>query len=155
MEIQLKILKELDRKYLKELVDILNNDVKLSEHLKSNNKVLSYAEFVAYNNQWAKENNAQIFAILVDDEAIGLISLSQINNENQTAQIGYWITSKYWNRGHTSIAFKKILSLAKKADIKLVSCSIPKDNKESKAIWKKHDAIFEEKDNTIVPSIYL
>lgn len=154
MKIQLKILKELDRKPLKELVYILNNDIELIKCM-GNSKPISYSSFIEQNKQWMIKYHAQIFAIIADYEAIGLISLSQINHKNQTAKIGYWITSKYWNKGYTSTAFEQILDVARKTNIKHVSCSIPKDNKESKAIWQKFDATFEEKDNIIVPSISL
>ena len=154
MNIQINKIQELDRKHLKELVYILNNDIKLIQRL-GNNKPISYSNFISHNKQWMSKYHAQIFAIIMNDEAIGLISLSQINNKNQTAKIGYWITSKYWNKGYTSVAFEQMLNLAKKTNIKQVSCSIPKNNKESKAIWQKFDATFEEKDNMVVPSIYL
>lgn len=116
---------------------------------------MTSVKFIAYNKQWSKKNKAQIFAIIINREAIGLISLSRINKKAQTARIGYWIASKYWNKGYTSEAFKQILNLAKDNNIKFVSCSIPKENRESEAIWKKFNAKFEEKGNSIIPRIYL
>jgi [ribosomal protein S5]-alanine N-acetyltransferase len=156
MKIHLKILKELNPEQVKELMYILNNDIKLLEHLGNDKPIsISYSEFVSHNKDWISKYNAQIFSIIANNEAIGLISLSHINHKDHTAKIGYWITSKYWNRGYTSLAFKQVLNLAREMNITHVSCSISKNNKESKAIWQKFDAVFEEKDNIIVPSIFL
>ena len=155
MKISLRPIEGLENKYLKNLVDILNNDKKLIEKLGSDKKLLSCDEFIAHNKQWSKKNKAQIFAIIMNDEAIGLISLSRINKVTQTANIGYWITSKYWNKGYTSEAFEQILNLAKDNNIRIVSCSISKENRESKAIWQKFNAKFKEKGDSIVSRIYL
>jgi len=154
MTIQLKKADQLSQKHIAELVDILNNDIKLIDRL-GINKPMSDSEFVSKNKQWMSDNHAEIFAITLDNEAIGLISLSKIDHENQTARIGFWITSKYWNKGYTSAAFSKILSLSKKQNIKEAFCSIPKDNKESQAIWRKFGAKFEERQDVVIPSIRL
>lgn len=155
MKIHLRPLKRLENKYIKNLVDILNNDRKLIKKLGGGKKLLSCAKFIADNKQWSEKNKAQIFAVIMDCNAIGLISLSRINKITQTAKIGYWITSKYWNKGYASEAFEQILNLAKKNNIKLVSCSIPKGNIESKAIWQKFNAKFKDKEDFIIPQIYL
>ena len=155
MRIYLRLAESLENKYVKNLVDILNNDKKLAKSLKSDKKLLSCAEFIAYNKQWSKKNKAQIFAIIMNQEAIGLISLSRIDKVRQTASIGYWIASKCWNKGYASGAFKQILNLARDNNINLVSGSISKENKASMAIWQKHNVKFEEKGSNVIPQIYL
>jgi len=155
MKIHLKPVKGLENKYIQNLVDILNNDKKLIKKLGDDKKILSCVMFIEYNRQWSKKNKAQIFAIIMNYNAIGLISLSRINKIKKTAKIGYWIASKYWNKGYTSDAFKQILSFAKDNNIKLVSCSIPKENITSWVIWRKFNANFEKKGKFIIPQIYL
>ena len=155
MKIHLKLVKDLGNKYLKDLVGILNNDKKLIEQLGNRKEPLSCAEFVTHTKKWSKKNKAQVFAIIMNREAIGSISLSHINRRTQTARIGYWITSKYWNKGYTSKAFEQILNLAKEENIKIVSCSTSKENRASKAIWEKFNAKFEEKGDRIVPHLCL
>lgn len=154
MKIHLKIVKNLENKYLKNFVKILDNDKMLIEQLGNCKGPLSCAEFVAHTKKWSKKNKAQVFAI-INREAIGLISLSHINKRTKTAKIGYWIASKYWNKGYGSKAFEQILNLAREKNIKIVSCLISKENKASKVIWEKFNAKFEQKDDSIVPQIYL
>ena len=155
MKIYLKSVKNLEDKYLNDLVNILNTDKKLSKRLGSDRRPLSCAKFVAYNKQWSKKNKAEIYAIIMHHEAIGLISLSRIDRSTQTARIGYWIASKYWNKGYTSKAFAQMLDLAKEANIKLISCSISKKNRESKVIWQKFNAEFIDKGDNIVPLLHI
>ena len=155
MKIHLKLVKDLENKHLKDIVGILNNDKKLIEQLGNSKEPLSCPEFVIHTKKWSKENKAQVFAIIMSREAMGLISLSHINRKTQAARIGYWIASKYWNKGYAFKAFEQILNLAKKDNIRIVSCSIPKENRVSMAIWKKFNAKIEQKGDTIVPQIYL
>ena len=155
MKIRLKIVKDLGNKYLKDLVGILNNDKELIEQLGNRKELLSCSEFVVRAKKWSEKNKAQVFAIIMNREAIGSISLSHIDRRTQTARIGYWVASKYWNKGYTSKAFEQILNLAKEEDIKIVSCSIFKENRASKAIWEKFNAKFEQKDGSIIPRLYL
>ena len=155
MDLYIANIKDTNDKQIDNLVTILNTDKKLQKKLGSNNKIISSSEFIKYNNEWAKKNNAEIFAIILNNEAIGLISLSKILRKAGTANIGYWIGSNYWHKGHTINAFGQILEFAKKEGIKMVSCSINKENRESIAIWKKFNADFEDKGEKIVPSLYL
>lgn len=155
MKIHLKLIKNLGNKYLKDLVGILNNDKKLIKQLGSLKEPLSCAGFVTHTKKWSKKNKAQVFAIIMNREAIGSISLSHINRRTQAARIGYWIASKYWNKGYTSKAFEQILNLAKEENIKFASCLIPKENRASRAIWEKFNAKLEQKGDNIVPRLCL
>jgi len=155
MKIRLKSLEKIDEKYARHLVNILNDDKKLIEFLGGKKEIASYEKFTVYNEEWSRKNNAKIFAIMLQDEAIGMISLSYINTQDKTAKIGYWLASKYWNKGYVTEAFKQTLNIAKESGIKSVSCSIPNENKASKAIWKKFNASFKEEDGKIIPLIYL
>ena len=153
--IYLKPINELSEKETLDLVEILNNDIKLQKSLERDPEKISSDQFISHNEEWRKKNNAKMFGIILDDAAIGMISLSHINNQDKKAKIGYWITSKYWSQGHASDAFKQTLNIAKETGIKFISCSIPKDNKASKKIWEKFGASFEEKDDKIMPLINL
>ncbi len=155
MKIHLKLVKDLGNKYLKNLAGILKNDKKLIEQLGNRKEPLSCDEFITHTRKWSKKNKAQVFAIIINREAIGLISLSHINRRKQTARIGYWVASRYWNKGYSSKAFAQILNLAKKDNIKIVSCLISKENRASKAMWEKFNAKFEQKGDSIVPQLCL
>ncbi|MBS5822566.1 MAG: GNAT family N-acetyltransferase [Clostridium argentinense] len=138
-------IKTIDDNYAIELVDILNNDSRLKDALNSEGKI-SKLEFIEYNNQWCNKNNAELFAIALNDIAIGTISLSHQNIIERKAQIGYWISSKYWGNGYTSCAFSQVLNLAREKGIKYISATIKDDNMASKRIWIKNGGKIETKD---------
>lgn len=155
MNIALKPVNTLRDSYVDDLVDILNNDKKLIQELGGSEELISSREFVSYNNEWADKNKAKIFAIILDDKAIGLISLSRINKKTHEAGVGYWIASKYWNHGYTSKAFEQLLNLAKEYNIRFILGTISKDNKKSLAIWKKFNARFETRGDNFLSKICL
>ncbi|WP_461614015.1 GNAT family N-acetyltransferase [Clostridium sp. Marseille-QA1073] len=63
--------------------------------------------------------------------------------KKQKAQIGYWISSKYWGNGYTSCAFSQVLNLAREKEIKYISATIKDYNIASKRIWVKNEAKIE------------
>ncbi|WP_291579872.1 GNAT family N-acetyltransferase [Clostridium sp. UBA6640] len=142
-------IKNINDDYAIQLVDILNNDHRLKNALNSEGSKISKLEFIDYNNQWCNKNNAEIFAIVLNDIAIGTISLSHQNIKEQKAQIGYWIGSKYWGNGYTSCAFSQVLNLAGEKGIKYISATIKDDNIASKKIWVKNGAKIETKDKKL------
>lgn len=134
------LIKNIEDKYVIHLVNILNNDSMLLYALGSKKNKISEGTFTDYNKKWCKSRNAEIFAIVLDDIAIGTISLSHQDLDKHTAQIGYWIGSKYWRNGYTSEAFFQVLNIARKKGIKCVSATIKKDNLPSKKVWEKYGA---------------
>lgn len=142
-------IKNINDDYAIQLVDILNNDNRLKNALSSDENKISKSEFIDYNDQWCNKNNAEIFAIVLNDIAIGTISLSHQNIKERKAQIGYWISSKYWGNGYTSCVFSQVLNLAKEKGIKYISATIKDDNIASKNIWVKNGAKIEKKDRNL------
>ncbi len=142
-------IKSINDDYAMQLVDILNNDYELKNALDSSENKISKSEFIDYNKQWCQNKNAEIFAIVLSDIAIGTISLSHQDIKEQKAQIGYWISSKYWGNGYTSCAFSQILNLARKKGIKYLSATIKDDNIASKSIWIKNGAKIETEDKKL------
>ncbi len=137
------------------LVEMLNTDNLLQDALGSKKSKISTKEFIQYNNEWCKSTNSELFAIILNNIPIGIISLSHQNREEQKAQIGYWIGSKYWRKGYTSIAFHKMLDYAKNKEIKLITAEIKEDNLASKRIWEKNGAETELIGNRFLVSILL
>ncbi|MCX6745946.1 MAG: GNAT family N-acetyltransferase [Candidatus Parcubacteria bacterium] len=153
--INIKLVADLNDRQLNQLVSILNYDQKLRQSLCSQKKEITVKTFNAKNNAWAKNNQAKLYAIMNKTHAIGMISLSHINLKNKKANIGYWLTSRHWGKGITSKAFKQILAIAKDNKIKYLTCTIPKDNIASLAIWQKFQAIIKQKGENIIPIIRL
>lgn len=148
-------IKNINDDYAIQLVDILNNDNRLRYALSSDENEISKSEFIDYNDQWCNKNNAELFAIALNDIAIGTISLSHQNIRERKAQIGYWIGSEYWGNGYTSCAFSQVLNLARKKGIKYLSATIKDDNIASKSIWIKNGAKIEATDDKLKAFITL
>jgi len=117
------VLESIDE-HMNGLIWFLNHDDCLAEALGSNCSVkISKQDFMETNKKWAAENCADLFAIVLEKKAIGMISLSHQDANSHTAQIGYWLGSQYWNKGYASKAFQLIVDLAKRKRMKYV-CSL-------------------------------
>jgi RimJ/RimL family protein N-acetyltransferase len=149
------VLKAIEGPFIGQLVNILNYDHKLAELLSSNKEPLTPDQFVEHNKQWAERTNSKMFAIVLNHEAIGSISLSHIDPESKTAQIGYWLSSNHWGKGYGSSAFEKILAVARETGISRVSSTIKKDNVRSRALWLKHGAQMAEENGKLKASLHL
>lgn len=136
-------LEKINEEYAVQLVEILSTDSILQDNLASKKCTISKEEFIKYNDQWVRNTNSEVFAIVLNNIAIGIISLSHQNIEEKKARIGYWIGSKYWRKGYTSQAFSLILNYAKRKEIRYLNAKIKKDNLASKKIWQKYDAKIE------------
>jgi len=96
---------------------------------------------IVYNEaiEWQEANKAIIKLIEYNNEVIGTITLSKIDKENKTASIGYWIGSKYWNKGIGKTAFALCLKNAKEMGIEKVNGRIADSNIASRKIWGKYN----------------
>ena len=57
-----------------------------------------------------KDNTSKIFAIDVNGEAVGSIGIFvQSDIHQKSAEIGYWLSEKYWGNGIISKAIKEIV----------------------------------------------
>lgn len=83
--------------------------------------------------KWQSDNNADSYAIRLENKSIGLISLS--HQKNSHARVGYWIASSEWNKGYTTAAFIQIIEIAKQRGFTKLSASINPSNSASKHIW--------------------
>ena len=65
-----------------------------------------------YNN-WIENYNSNCYrwAIILkeNNQAIGSIKAAKIDEDIEMANIGYYISRKYWNKGITSEAFERII----------------------------------------------
>lgn len=149
------MIKEINDNFAIQLVEILNTDSILRDKLDSKKYKITKDKFIQHNNEWAKSKNAEIFAIVLNNSAIGMISLSNQNVAQKKANVGYWISSKYWNNGYTSQAFSQILDFARKKEFKYLSATIECVNLSSRKIWEKHNSKAELIDNKVFVSIVL
>jgi len=154
-DVRIKLVTRLNDMQMRQLVHILNCDKKLNQSLGNQKNKITVKQFKSKNKAWTKDNQAKMFAIMYKNQAIGMISLSHINLKNKKAKIGYWLTSKHWEQGITTEAFKQVLVIAKKNKLKYISCTIPKNNKSSLAIWQTFAAIIKQNGENLIPLIEL
>lgn len=128
-------------KHSAEITWLLNNDSQLRLWLCSHYaNSISEQDFFADIKKWLQKQNTDTYAIALDKKAIETISLSHQDIVQRTAQIGYWIGSKYWNKGYATEAFRNILLSAKQKRFEYVFSTIDKNNIASR-LWEKHHAI--------------
>ena len=92
-------------------------------------------------NYWLKkyQNNGYEWGIVLKDanEMIGIIS-ADTSYKYSTIEIGYSISSKYWNNGYTTEAIKEIINyLFKECNYKIIEAIIPSDNIASIKVAEK------------------
>ncbi len=134
------VLEAVDR-HSEQLVWFLNHDACLTAALGTNNPAkISKQDFIGINKKWSFEKCADLFAIVLEEKAIGMIALSHQDVVSHTARIGYWLGSGYWNRGYTTKAFQLILDLAKRKNLQYVRSTVKKDDIASRKIWARYGA---------------
>ena len=94
-------------------------------------------------NYWLKkyQNNGYEWGIVLKDtnEMIGIIS-ADTSYKYSTIELGYSISSKYWNNGYTTEAIKEIINyLFKECNYKIIEAIIPSDNIASIKVAEKCD----------------
>lgn len=126
--------------YARALAYLLTYDRELMSALGTNKegKILQPEAFLKTTLEWQRRTHSRSYAILLDDKAIGLISLSHM--DGTTARIGYWLSSSYWNKGYTTQAFSTALEQASKLGVKTIKATIDPKNIASIKIWKNKGA---------------
>ena len=96
-------------------------------------------------DDWCSRTDSVSAAIVhPDGKAMGLISLSHIDDLDRSACIGYWIGSAVRGKGHTSEAFRLILEFAKVNGIRSVRATVDQENQPSLRIWRRYHAMEDE-----------
>jgi len=128
------------------LANILCTDVVLCRELGAPTEdTLSSTDVLDGIDQWCNKTNSISMAIILHDTAIGMISLSHVNEGERSARIGYWLSSLYWRRGYVSEAFALTLLLALRMKLAKISSNILKKNIASLRIWARYGATVSEK----------
>ena len=93
-------------------------------------------------NNWIEEYNNNIYNWAIElksiHEAIGAISIVELDQASEAFEIGYCISSRYWNEGFTSEAFKAVINyLFKEVHINRIAAKHDIDNPASGRVMKK------------------
>jgi len=78
----------------------------------------------------------------INEEAIGAISLFNVDYEKKTCEIGYCLSKKFWNQGIMSEAVYLILGYAVKKGMKQIIGFCFSDNLASKRVMEKNGMNF-------------
>ena len=138
---------KLDRKYCDALASILSADASLNKFL-SSNKVMSEVSGDDYYNvclDWEAKVDGHNFCILYNKVPMG--SISYVHKDAETASVGIWISSEYWNKGLGIQVLKIFKKMLKENGYMYLTGTIQKWNPRSKRMCEKCGATFKEDEN--------
>lgn len=127
--------------------EIENNRIRLARWFPWADKVTSIDDEIE-NIKIARKNNAEstalITTILVNNKAVGVIDLHNINQTNKHAEIGYWISQSAQGRGIITECVNRITTVAFE-ELKLHKLSIiaESENKKSLAVAQRTNFQYE------------
>ncbi|EME68614.1 hypothetical protein H261_17483 [Paramagnetospirillum caucaseum] len=126
------------------LAEILNTDTKLASALgyAPSKPPLTAGQFMAQTATWCKAHDAVAFAVTVGDgRALGLLSISRLNDPDRRGRLGYWLASEHWGKGIMRDVFTHCLAIAKSHGLRSISGRIPVGNVASERLWLRHGAV--------------
>lgn len=130
--------------------DVFKNwgsDTKVNKYLswKTHESVKDAEEII---NLWISQYDEDTYnwvIVLKDvDEAIGNISIVKLEEKNEACEIGYCISSKYWNKGITTEAFKAVIKyLFEEVKLNRICAKHDVDNVASGRVMQKCGMTYE------------
>ncbi|MFC4760673.1 GNAT family N-acetyltransferase [Fructobacillus durionis] len=85
------------------------------------------------------EGHPLVFIIMVNGLPSGMIDFHEVNEEERTAALGYWLASEFHNQGITSLAVDQMLVYAfKNLDFRSTFLEINQENKASQRVAEKN-----------------
>ena len=93
-----------------------------------------------------KKGNYYEFAIIYGKNFAGMIVLEKPSKDKKTFSLGYAVGKKYWNRGITTLAIKKIINFGfKKLKLKKIIADNDETNPASGRVLEKNGFKFIKK----------
>ena len=96
--------------------------------------------FIKESQEHMEKGLAYHFAILLKDtsELVGVMSLIGVNKKHRNAELGYWISKRYWNKGIATEAASKMLEFGfRNLDLQRISARCFQDNDSSSRVMAK------------------
>lgn len=91
-------------------------------------------DFVDYVNA----SGDKIFVILYDASFVGLVGLKDIDNSNNKAETGYWISPQFQNKGIASLSTKRIIEYSfNELNLNRLQIKVAVDNLKSIRVAEK------------------
>ena len=114
---------------VKDALGLTNNQISLEG-------TIDFIEFILEQEQLGKQYSRAI--INENENLIGVITLKDINDTNNTCHIGTWIGHQYWGQGYNALAKSEILFTAfTKLDLKYVFAGAKLSNIRSQKAQEK------------------
>lgn len=70
------------------------------------------AQYIASSIEASSKGTAQVFAILLDDDLVGLMTLNDVNHQTKTAALDYWVAVPFWGKGIATNAARLAIDFA-------------------------------------------
>lgn len=125
-----------------EITDMLNLDEELRNDLDlMDASMLSIYDLKFSLQEWTKKSNSSFYIIILDDIAIGMISLTK---EKNTAKCKYWIGTEYRDKGYEAEVLEKIITLARKKKLQCLLLSKNKSNEAFSYLFENYNAFLDD-----------
>ncbi|HOJ22002.1 MAG TPA: GNAT family N-acetyltransferase [Armatimonadota bacterium] len=107
------------------------------------------AEFLHNLRAWCEERNGVAYAIAgPDGEAIGLITLYDVDINQGAGRVGFWLASSAWGRGYAAEAFALLARYAAGRGLRQFHARIPRQQTATWRVWSRLGARIEEDTET-------
>jgi [ribosomal protein S5]-alanine N-acetyltransferase len=137
------ILRPGTKKDIPDIVEGMNN-INVSKWLLVVPYPYAKKDAVKWLNSKKKENKNLFIDLKDEKKVIGGIGLQKINKIHGTAEIGYWISEKYWKTGYGSEALSAVLKLAfEKLKLRRVNADVFAGNPSSGKLLEKFGGVQE------------
>lgn len=130
-----------DPKYAKSISSLtshpaIKDALGLNHHQTSLEGTMEFIEFILQEETFGRQYSRVI--LNEQKEVIGVITLKDINQRNQTCHLGTWIGRPYWGKGYNELAKLKLLHTAfTELDLKLVFVGVKQSNIRSQKALEK------------------
>ncbi|WP_323735741.1 GNAT family protein [Methanosphaera sp. ISO3-F5] len=104
-------------------------------------------KFIEYNIKEYQDNPLHYsWTITYNNQIVGSIAIFNVDENNNSGELGYSLGSQWWKKGIMTEAAKAVLDYAfNKAKFNRIYASCHEDNTASKKVMKKLDMIYEGK----------
>lgn len=103
------------------------------------------AEFSSDLRAWCEERSGVAYAIAGPaGEAVGLISLYDVDLETGSGSVGFWLTSSVWGRGYAAEAFALLAQHASGLGLRRFQARVPREQTAAWRVWSRLGASIEE-----------
>ncbi len=142
MNISLRKLKLSDAKRFAELANNKNISKTMRDGFPSPYTIEDAIKFINFSHE---DNGNYIFAIIYNDEVVGITGLHNQQDINRfSKELGYWIGEPYWNKGIASKTVSLIIDYGfKNLDINRIFAGTIQGNLASTKVLEKNNFNFE------------